>query len=1034
MKKYLLILFIIFYLPFILKAADIEKELESNWEMVLTSYRTNPNSKDTFDKIDNFILRWKDSNKYEASRAKYLKSMIFYNDKKYNQAYNEFKDLVDNFSWSSYTDSAMYKMGECLYNMGKYLDAIDTWNQFRFKYSNTMFDMEAVYGIALSYLNLKEYKKADSVLKSFLEKESFYKKDEKILLIGGLIDYYLERYEDAVAKLKEVKSDIAYYYLGQSYLKIPNKYTEAAGAFKRIAEQYSNSKYLESALYNKAETFYKGENYAVAVSDYEKFLNKFPNSNLAPYARFKRGSSLFMIKKYDVAINDFQKVITGSGDARVKAYAQYLIGECQRMLKKYDAALLAYKQLQNYPEIHEALSSSQVKAGWCYLVQGNFDKAETILTEFTGKFITHKDLPLGYYLLGTSSYNQKKYADAVVSYKFLLDKFGYTDLTEAALLMTELAYYNQEQYSLLISDASHMLEIMSSKFQSPNQNIRARAYYYLGMAYYRMGMFGPASKAFREIVDKFYDSDIVTEARTNLAWCFYELENYKGARTMAKDVVSNPNISKDVKMACEILIAHSYFCEKNYDKASLAYGEFAYTYAKTGNPELTAEALFQQGKVYEIQEYYSDAIKSWQALVSNYPKSKRAPEALFKISDLLFKAQQYEKALAGFQEILTRWSKDPIAEDAMLSIAEVYYNSDQEAKAVKAYEDFMKKYPDSKKVQSVEEGMQRAAFRKAEKKDDPVMLLEFADKYPKSALVVDALYKAGEIYYSTSKFQKAIEVFNRLIENFASDSLAINSNYYIGACFEGMQNFEGAISAYKTFIKNYPKHELASDVMFRLATAAYNTKNFSDAAFYYERIIEKYPGTEYAQNAMYNVALAYTELKKTDDAVSSYKRYMKEYPKDTKTKDIPAHIATIYLEQKRYSDAIKAYQEVADSGSDDMKLEAIYRMGDIYNTLEDYEHAIETFNKLIPLKPKDNIFRTTGLLNLATVYEEKQKWVDAVRIYELIIDSGGKKDYIDGAKARISEIKNAYPDFFKKTEAMKPKETKKETKKEEKEK
>ncbi len=1033
MKKYLLVIFVLIFFNFLLFAADVEKELENNWEMVLTSYKANPNSKETLDKIDNFILRWKDSNRYEASRAKYLKGMIFYNDKKYNQAYNEFKDLIDNFSGSPYADSAMYKMGECQYNMGKYLDAIDTWNQFRFRYSKSMFDMEAVYGIALSYLNLKEYKKADSVLASFLERNPFYKKDEKILLIGGLIDYYLERYEDAVAKLKDVKSDIAYYYIGHSYLKIPNKYTEAAGAFKKIAEQYPDSKYLESALYNKAESFYKGENYAVAVSDYESFLQKFPNSNLAPYARFKRGSSLFMTKKYDLAISDFQKVVTGSGDTRVRAYAQYLIGECQRMLKKYDAALLAYRQLQNYSEIHEALSSSQVKAGWCYLVQGNFDKAESILTEFTAKFITHKDLALGYYLLGTSSYNQKKYADAIASYKFLLDKFGYTDLTEAALLMTELAYYNQEQYSLLVSDASHMLEIMSSKFQSPNQNIRARAYYYLGLAYYKMGMFGPATKAFKEIIDKLYDSDIVTEARTNLAWCFYELENYKGARTMAKDVVSNPGISKDVKMVCEILIAHSYFCEKNYDKASLAYGEFAYNYAKTGNPELTAEALFQQGKVYEIQEYYSDAIKSWQALVSNYPKSKRAAEALFKISDLLFKAQQFEKALAGFQEILTRWPKDPIAEDAMLSIAEVYYNSDQEAKAVKAYEDFMKKYPDSKKVQSVEEGMQRAAFRKAEKKEDPIMLLEFADKYPKSTLVVDALYKAGEIYYRISKFQKAIEVFNRLIENFANDSLAINSSYYIGACYEGMQNFEGAISAYKKFIKNYPKHELTSDVMFRLATAAYNTKNFSDAAFYYERIIEKYPGTEYAQNAMYNVALVYTELKKTDDAVNAYKRYMKEYPKDTKTKDIPAHIATMYLEQKRYSDAIKAYQEIIDTGNEEMKLEALYRMGDIYSTIEDSEHAIETFNKLIPMKPKDNIFRTTGLLNLATIYEEKQKWVDAVKIYELIIESGGKKDYIDGAKARIVEIKNAYPDLFKKAEATEAKE-KKETKKEEKKK
>ncbi|HPD18909.1 MAG TPA: hypothetical protein PLF61_04525, partial [Candidatus Goldiibacteriota bacterium] len=138
-------------------------------------------------------------------------------------------------------------------------------------------------------------------------------------------------------------------------------------------------------------------------------------------------------------------------------------------------------------------------------------------------------------------------------------------------------------------------------------------------------------------------------------------------------------------------------------------------------------------------------------------------------------------------------------------------------------------------------------------------------------------------------------------------------------------------------------------------------------------------------------------------------------------------------EQKRYLDAIKAYQEVVDTGSEEMQLEALYRIGDIYSTIEDSEHAIETLSKLIPLKPKDNIFRATGLLNLAIIYEEKQRWVDAVKIYELIIDSGCKKEYIDGAKVRINEIKSAYPDLFKKVETTEIKD-KKETKKEEKKK
>lgn len=1000
-------------------ASTPEKELETNWDSVMTAYKAEPLSQDSMDRLESFSVRWKDGNKYEAARAKYLKAMTLFKAKKYTAAQTEFKGLLDNFSSVTFCDSGMYMIAECLYNTGKYADAIEAWNQYRFKYTESMFQMEAVYGIALSYLNLKEYKKADKELASFLDRNSFYGEDDKVKLIGGLIDYYLERYEDAINKMKKIKSDVAYYYIGHSYVKTA-KYLEGSSAFKKIAEAYKDSKYLESAMYNSAEAFYKGENFEVAASDYKSFTDRFPSSNLSPYARLKRGSSLMKIKKYDLAAAEWAKALAGDGDKKVRAYSQYLIAETNRIQKKYPAALAAYnKVVSDFPDVFEVVSSAQAKAGWCYLVQGDYTKAESILTDFTQKFVTHDDLPVGYYLLGVSAFNKKDYPNSLQSFKYLLDKFNYSDLTEAALLMTELAYYNQGQDSMLISDASQMLETLENKFKSPKANIRARSYYYLGMAYFKMGMFGPASSAFKKIVDNFYDSDIVTEARANLAWCFYELENYKGARTMAKDVVSNPAITKDVKMACEILIAHSLFSEKAYDKASAAYGEFAYNNAKTGDKDLVAEALYQQGKVYEIQEFYNDGIKSWQALVSNYPKSKRAPEAMFKISDIFFKAQQFDKALQGFKEIMERWPKDPAAEDAMLSIAEVYYNSEQEAKAEKAYEDFLKKYPDSKKISSVEEGKQRASYRKAEKKADPLLLLEFADKYPTSTLVANALYRAAEIYYQGNKPDKAIPVFNRVIEDFPNDSLATNSHYYLGACYEAQQKLEEAVQAYKAFLKNYPKHDLASDVMFRLATAAYTAKNFADASFYYERVIEKYAGSEYAQNAMYNVALVYSELKKPDESISAYRRFMKEYPADPKAKDLPLMIAGMYLEQKRYKDAITEYNaisvdpKVPDAG----KLEALYRAGDIYNTQEDQDNAIAVFKRLVDMKPKDSVFRVTGLVNLATIYEEKQQWVNAVDTYKLISVSGGQKDYVDGALGRISEIKRVYPDLFKKEAA-----------------
>jgi len=287
------------------------------------------------------------------------------------------------------------------------------------------------------------------------------------------------------------------------------------------------------------------------------------------------------------------------------------------------------------------------------------------------------------------------------------------------------------------------------------------------------------------------------------------------------------------------------------------------------------------------------------------------------------------------------------------------------------------------------------------------------------------------LYYQTNKPDKAIPVFNRLIEQYPNDSLSTNAHYYIGACYEAQQKMGEAMQAYKAFLKNYPKHELASDVMFRLATAAYTAKSYEDAAFYYERIIEKYQGSEYAQNAMYNVCIVYSELNKPDDAIAAYRRFLKEYPADPKSKDLPLMIAGMYLEQKRYKEAVTEYLAIANDPktTDTGKLEAIYRAGDIYNTQEDNENAIAMFRKLVDMKPKESVYRVTGLVNLATLYEEKQQWVNAVEIYGLIAASGGDKNYVEGAKGRMTEIKRVYPDLFKPAEPAAKTEAKKEEKK-----
>ncbi len=132
-------------------AADsgLSKEMKKNWDIVMEAYENDPASADTMDKLEKYAERWKGTDKNEAARALYLKGLILYGREKYNTARAVFEKIYEKIGSSAYADSAMYKTGECLYNTGKHEAAAEQWRKFRFKYSRSMFIMEAVYGISL---------------------------------------------------------------------------------------------------------------------------------------------------------------------------------------------------------------------------------------------------------------------------------------------------------------------------------------------------------------------------------------------------------------------------------------------------------------------------------------------------------------------------------------------------------------------------------------------------------------------------------------------------------------------------------------------------------------------------------------------------------------------------------------------------------------------------------------------------------------------------------------------------------------------
>lgn len=89
------------------------------------------------------------------------------------------------------------------------------------------------------------------------------------------------------------------------------------------------------------------------------------------------------------------------------------------------------------------------------------------------------------------------------------------------------------------------------------------------------------------------------------------------------------------------------------------------------------------------------------------------------------------------------------------------------------------------------------------------MYIAFADKYPADSLTPQFLLKAAEVQSNVLHTERAIELFDRVIEDYP-DFEAVPICYFLkGNAYELNSQFDEAKKAYEVFVDKYPDHYMA---------------------------------------------------------------------------------------------------------------------------------------------------------------------------------------------------------------------------------
>jgi TolA-binding protein len=268
-------------------------------------------------------------------RVTYYHAVNLFNDAKFPQAVQMLDKSLQYPYDKEVTASSHFIKGEA-YSIGqRYSDAINSYGAVFRTSQGTKADYytKSRYGIGYAYFNTKEYDKALTHFKAYVDAIQPSNPNYNDATVRLADTYYVNKnYNEALKLYERVISssspdrDYAMFQKGV-VLSINNRNEQAKQALQELIDKYPKSRFQDDAHYQRALIDYEAGNYQAAVAGFSALINSFPESKLVPNALQRRGTAYANLRQNDKAIADQKRVLEEYPSASVASGALYSLQE-----------------------------------------------------------------------------------------------------------------------------------------------------------------------------------------------------------------------------------------------------------------------------------------------------------------------------------------------------------------------------------------------------------------------------------------------------------------------------------------------------------------------------------------------------------------------------------------------------------------------------------------------------------------------------------------------------------------------------------
>ena len=730
--------------------------------------------------------------------------------------------------------------------------------------------------------------------------------------------YYYKEKDEYLTRMEEYDKAVLAYGRGETAV-IPEEpvisFVRSLDIYQRIIDEFSGSKLIDDAVYNKAFLYEEMGRYKEANQIYLHLIEAFPESPYVPESYMRLGEYYFNPPVNDIhkAIENYKHVLDYKNSPRYDE-ALYKIGWSFYRLSEYPKSISYFTTLVAEMELvkkHDPdafrkrvnlADEAREYIAISFLDFGGAEKAvqylEGIGSPLWGGDVLEK---LGDVYL----YEKEEYGKAVDTYNRYLEYMPFSSSAPGVQQKIITCYQILEQDDDLFF-ARQKLFLQYKPSSSWWQKVDDAAAREQALVLSEKAIRANFNSMIRKAETK-SDSELFSEAvslgQTYLDEFPENIQAYYVRWNVA--LVLDTRLGRFKDALQEYLTISLVYNSAKYDSYAREKGLSTYKDAAE-NAIVVADSLVQQERRalgYQVTieadstektaEPLSPA-ESWQAMAfDNYlklfPFEEDTPKVLANAGALYYTHNQFSEALKYFKTLVKYFPKSDELHKVQFSIMESYFGKkDYISAEVLAKRMLDQNIPDSMKVQ-VEKRLGESIFLKAQALSQVGQKKEAADEFyrmaletPKIQFADRALFNAGKEFDAVGNFDSAVRAYELLRVSYADspfmkaalNNLAIDYGQ-IGEYKKGAQRYEDLFSLLS-------RGEEARDVLFNTILYLEKDKNWVAAMEKSSLYAAQYPDAADADEVYFRRGRYMLALKDTVGAINFYHSFSEKFPNSTR--------------------------------------------------------------------------------------------------------------------------------------------------------